>query len=119
MAPKEAVAAGDWARVRRLAERQLTLELSDDARAWLVARHDHDLFSFTTNNHPWTAHEWLSQVTIYGAWKAGGYTGLMIWLCVFPSALFIAGYVLCSLYSGNAKVALLGALVTWFCSWPA
>jgi hypothetical protein len=73
-----------------------------------------DLFSFTTNNHPWTAHEWLSQVTIYGAWKAGGYTGLMIWLCVFPSALFIAGYVLCSLYSGNSKVALLGALVTWF-----
>src|SRR6266540_2125278 len=73
-----------------------------------------DLFSFTTNNHPWTAHEWLSQVTIYGAWKAGGYTGLMIWLCVFPSAFFIAGYVLCSLYSGNAKVALLGALVTWF-----
>jgi hypothetical protein len=73
-----------------------------------------DLFSFTTNNHAWTAHEWLSQVTIYGAWKAGGYTGLMIWLCVFPSALFIAGYVLCSLYSGNAKVALLGALVTWF-----
>src|SRR6185436_15487802 len=38
-----------------------------------------DLFSFTTNNHPWTAHEWLSQVTIYGGWKAGGYTGLMIW----------------------------------------
>ena len=72
-----------------------------------------DLFSFTTNNHPWTAHEWLSQVTIYGAWKAGGLSGLMIWLCVFPSALFIAGYVLCSLYSGNAKVALLGALVIW------
>src|SRR3989442_3061953 len=53
-----------------------------------------DLFSFTTNNHAWTAHEWLSQVSIYGAWKLGGYTGLMIWLCVFPSALFIAGYVL-------------------------
>ena len=73
-----------------------------------------DLFSFTTNNHPWTAHEWLSQVSIYEAWRIDGYTGLMIWLCVFPSALFIVGYVLCSLYSGNAKVALLGALVTWF-----
>jgi len=73
-----------------------------------------DPFSITANDQPWTAHEWLSQVTIYGAWKAGGYTGLMIWLCVFPSAFFIAGYVLCSLYSGNSKVALLGALVTWF-----
>ncbi len=73
-----------------------------------------DLFSYTTNNHAWTAHEWLSQVTIYGAWKFGGYAGLMLWLCVFSSLLFIAAYALCSLYSGNAKVALLGALVTWF-----
>src|SRR5450432_2980315 len=48
-----------------------------------------DLFSFTTNNHAWTPHEWLSQVSIYGAWKLGGYTGLMVWLCVFPSLLLI------------------------------
>src|SRR5580700_8521210 len=46
-----------------------------------------DLFSFTTNNHAWIAHEWLSQVTIYGAWRFGGYTGLMLWLCVFSSLL--------------------------------
>src|SRR6266566_7677137 len=72
-----------------------------------------DLFSFTTNNHAWTDHEWLSQVTIYGAWKLGGNAGLMLWLCVFGSLLFIASYALCALYSGNAKVALLGALVTW------
>jgi hypothetical protein len=75
-----------------------------------------DLFSFTTNNHAWTAHEWLSQVTIYGAWKFGGYTGLMVWLCVFPSLFLIAVYALSSLYSGNAKVALLGAMVAWFFS---
>src|SRR5207248_5484344 len=61
----------------------------------------------------WTDHEWLSQVTIYAAWHWGGYSGLMLWLCVFGSLLLIAQYVLCSLYSGNAKVALLGALVTW------
>ena len=73
-----------------------------------------DLFSFTTNNHAWTAHEWLSQVTIYGCWRLGGNAGLMLWLCVFASLLFIAAYALCALYSGNAKVALLGALVTWF-----
>src|SRR5258708_6605208 len=73
-----------------------------------------DLFSFTTNNHEWTAHEWLSQVTLYAAWRFGGNAGLMLWLCVFASLLFITAYALCSLYSGNAKVALLGALVTWF-----
>ena len=72
-----------------------------------------DLFSFTTNNHPWIPHEWLSEVLIYGAYKVGGYTGLMTWLCVFPSLLIIAAYTLSSLYSGNAKVALLGALATW------
>src|SRR5437867_946015 len=51
-----------------------------------------DLFSFTTNNHAWTAHEWLSEVTIYGSWKLGGYTGLMLWLVLFPSMFLIAAY---------------------------
>jgi hypothetical protein len=73
-----------------------------------------DVYSFTTNQHAWTAHEWLSQVTIYGAWKLWDYQGLMLWLCVLGSLLFIGQYALCSLYSGNAKVAFLGGLVVWF-----
>src|SRR5260370_476021 len=73
-----------------------------------------DLFSFTTNQHAWTAHEWFSEVTIYGAWRLWGYQGLMLWLCVFGSLLLIGQYALCSLYSGNAKVALVGGLVVWF-----
>jgi hypothetical protein len=72
-----------------------------------------DLFSFTTKNHAWIPHEWLAEVLIYGAYKLGGYSGLMAWLCLVPSLLFIASYTLCSLYSGNAKVALIGALTTW------
>ena len=72
-----------------------------------------DLYSFTTNNHAWLAHEWLAQAVIYGAWKAGGYSGLMLWLCVLASGLIITSYTLCSLYSGNAKVAFLGGLTTW------
>lgn len=73
-----------------------------------------DPFSFTTHAHAWTAHEWLAQLTMYGAWKFGGYTGLMLWLCVVPSVLFVLLYVLCSLYSGNAKVSLIGGLTGWF-----
>ena len=73
-----------------------------------------DLFSFTTNNHEWIAHEWLSQVAIYVSWRLGGYAGLMLWLCAFSSMLLLAAYALSSIYSGNAKVALLGALITWF-----
>src|SRR5260370_21043079 len=37
----------------------------------------------------------------------------MLWLCFFTAALLIAGYILCSLYSGNSKTALLGALTIW------
>jgi hypothetical protein len=72
-----------------------------------------DLFSYTTNHHAYIPHEWLSQVLIYGAYKLAGYSGLMMWLCVVSSALLVAGYVLCSLYSGSAKVGFLGALTIW------
>lgn len=72
-----------------------------------------DLFSFTTNNHAWTPHEWLSQLIMYSTWKLGGYAGLMVWLCVATSIFLIAVYTLCAVYSGNAKVALIGALAAW------
>jgi hypothetical protein len=72
-----------------------------------------DLFSYTTNHHAWVDHEWLSQFILYGTYKLGGYTGLMLWLCFCTSALLIGGYALCSLYSGNAKVSLVGALAIW------
>ena len=72
-----------------------------------------DLFSFTTNHHSRIPQEWLSQLLIYAAFKAGGYSGLMVWLCLFTAAILIAGYTLCSLYSGNGKVAFLGALTIW------
>ncbi len=36
------------------------------------------------------------------------------WLCFFAAALLIASYVFCSLYSGNAKIGFLGALIVWF-----
>lgn len=75
-----------------------------------------DLFSYTTGHHAVIPQEWFSQVLIYGAYKLGGYTGLMLWLCFFTAALLIAGYILCSLYSGNAKIGFLGAMVVWFFS---
>lgn len=75
-----------------------------------------DLFSYSTNHHAWIPHEWLSQALIYGAYHLGGYTGLMVCFCCFASALLIAGYALCSLYSGNAKVGFLGAVIVWFFS---
>jgi len=72
-----------------------------------------DTFSFTTNNHSYVPHEWLSQLAMYGVYRFGGYAGLMLWLCLLASLLVVGGFVLSGLYSGNIKVAFLGGLITW------
>ena len=73
-----------------------------------------DLLSCTTGQHAWVPHEWLAQLSMYVAFRAGGYSGLMLWFCVAVVALLVTQYILCYLYSCNAKAAFLGALVTWF-----
>ena len=75
-----------------------------------------DPFSFTAFGKPWIAQEWLSEFTIYGAYHFDGYTGLMLWLCMFSGLFVVAAYVLCSLYAGNSKVGMLGAMVAWLFS---
>jgi hypothetical protein len=75
-----------------------------------------DLLSFTTGQHAWVPQEWLSQLGMYAAWNAGGYSGLMLWFCLAVAAFLVIQYLSCAIYSGNAKVAFLGALVTWFFS---
>lgn len=78
-----------------------------------------DLFSYTTNHHTWIAHEWLSEVLIYGAYRWGGYSGVMLWLCFFSAALLMAGYVLCSLF-GELQNSLSGGSghLAFFNQWP-
>lgn len=73
-----------------------------------------DLLSYTAHRHAIVPQEWLSEALIYGAYKLGCYSGLMLWLCFFSAVLLIAGYALCSFYSGNCKVAFLGGMVVWF-----
>jgi hypothetical protein len=72
-----------------------------------------DLFSFTAQGHPWTAHEWLAQLSMYGVYAAGGYRALMVWLCVCASLMAILVYVLCLIETGDELVSLLGALIAW------
>jgi hypothetical protein len=73
-----------------------------------------DRFSYTTNHQACVPQEWLSEALIYGAYRTGGYSGLMLWLCFSSSILLIAGYVLCSFCSGSSKIGFLGAIVVWF-----
>ena len=46
---------------------------------------------------------------IYGHIRQVGIQGSMLWFCILTSCLLVAGYALCSLYSGNAKVGFAGA----------
>lgn len=75
-----------------------------------------DIFSYTTNHQPWIPQEWLSQLSMYAAFKMAGFSGLMVWLCLCGATLFIAGYTLCCLYTDNPKISLLGALTIWLFS---
>ncbi|MEP6960973.1 MAG: hypothetical protein ABI995_02785 [Acidobacteriota bacterium] len=73
-----------------------------------------DQFSFTAYGHPWIAHEWLSQVMMYGLYNTAGYSGLLFELCVTSSAVVVLAYVLCGLWSGNWKVSLIGGIGALF-----
>jgi hypothetical protein len=73
-----------------------------------------DEYSYTTDRHAWIPHEWLPEVAIYAAYRWGGLAGLMLWLGLTGSILLGGLYLLCSAYSGNPKVALIGGLIGWF-----
>jgi len=72
-----------------------------------------DEFSYTAAGRTWIAQEWLAEVSIYGAYRAGGYSGLMGWLLIASTVLVLSGFLLCTLYSGNVKIGFLGGLVIW------
>jgi len=72
-----------------------------------------DTFSYTTGHHHTVPHEWLAQLIIYSAYAAHGYTGLMLWECLMAAAILLAGFYLCTLYSGDLRIAFLGTLSIW------
>lgn len=47
-----------------------------------------DPFSFTARGHPWVAHEWLSEVAMYAAWRDGGWSGLILLFGIATAALY-------------------------------
>ncbi len=72
-----------------------------------------DSYSFTAAGKLWVAQEWLSELTMYGSYRLGGYSGLTIWACVIGSLILIAGYLLCRQYAGNPSLAFGGAMGIW------
>jgi hypothetical protein len=69
-----------------------------------------DQFSFTANGSSWLAHEWLSQLLIYGVYQAGGFVGLHIAFSLLATLIVSLTYLLSSLWSGNWKASLLGGI---------
>lgn len=72
-----------------------------------------DPFSSTVTGKPWIAHEWLSELFMYGLYRLGGY-GLLI---IIFSALITAAFLLVYLRSPERPFVagfalLLGALAT-------
>ena len=55
-----------------------------------------DPFSFTFVGRPWVAHEWLSEVVMWGAYQAGGWGALMLLfgLAVGLTALLMGAWLL-------------------------
>lgn len=80
--------------------------------AWIVANGSvptTDPFSYTAFGRPWVAHEWLSELAMYGAWTAGGWSGLITLFAVALATLFaiVANYLQRWLPTGMVVLTLL------------
>jgi hypothetical protein len=55
-----------------------------------------DIFSFTKAGQPWVAHEWLSDLLIYGIYRAAGWGGLITVFAAIVSAAFFLLFLRCA-----------------------
>ena len=54
-----------------------------------------DPFSYSRRGQPWVAHEWLADVWIYSAYRATGWTGLILLFAAITTAGFLLLYLRC------------------------
>jgi len=55
-----------------------------------------DAFSYTRGGQPWVAHEWLSQLFLYGLYRTGGWAGLILVSAAITAATFFLLYLRCA-----------------------
>jgi hypothetical protein len=72
-----------------------------------------DSFSFTRAGYPWVAHEWLTELFIYGVYRISGWGGLIVVFALMVSAAFFLVYMRSAPdpYSSGV-IVLLGAWAT-------
>ncbi|MEJ2006950.1 MAG: hypothetical protein P8Z30_02155 [Acidobacteriota bacterium] len=71
----------------------------------------HDIFSFTAQGTPWIAYEWLGEVVMALAWRAGGLHGLMILLTILIWTILLALFYYAYLGSKEVKSAFVTSAV--------
>jgi hypothetical protein len=79
----------------------------------------HDPFSFTVAGVPWLAFEWLGDVVVGMAAKAGGLLGLDVLLIVLGSTIMLLLYVFATLRCGNSKAGFVAAAVLFIFANPS
>ena len=78
-----------------------------------------DPFSFTAFGQPWTAHEWLSEVILYGIFAHFGFIGLILLMSVLLSALMAGIYLLVRTRMDYGPAALLITALCGAATWQS
>jgi hypothetical protein len=71
----------------------------------------HDIYSFTVHGSPWIAYEWLGEVIMALAWKAGNMQGLAVLMMALAGLIILALFYLAYLGSRNTKSAFAACAV--------
>jgi len=66
-----------------------------------------DTYSFTVHGAPWVAYEWLGEVLLAWAYRAGGLRGLLALDLAMGAAILLALYALASQRSRNSKAGFV------------
>jgi hypothetical protein len=71
----------------------------------------HDIYSFTVHGSPWIAYEWLGEVIMALAWRAGNLHGLAVLVLAIISVIILGLFYLAYLCSKNTKSAFAACAV--------
>ncbi len=71
----------------------------------------HDIYSFTAHGSPWIAYEWLGEVIMALAWRAGNLQGLAVLMMALASVITLALLYLAYLGGRNVKSAFAACAV--------
>jgi hypothetical protein len=76
-----------------------------------------DIFSSTFAGKPWLTHEWLSEVFMYGLYRAGGFGGVILAFSAIVTGAFFFTYLRCAGQPFIAGSSVLFAAVASFPNW--